>query len=116
MYFYVNIRGDLKYSQSVPIGVITRVLDASSELQILDERHYENVAAFPWLRVAIINCDDKGNYPVGLDQTVGEANLVELTFSEQSALYGERQVMALANRIATGLGWELARCDAEDEN
>lgn len=111
MYSYINIRRDLKYSQSVSVELITQILDSCSELISEDERHYKNTEEYPWARVSIINCDDKGNYPSELAQNTGLANLVEIAFSSKGNIEHEQKSIALANKIAIGLNWEAVNSE-----
>lgn len=114
MYSYINIRKDFEYSQSISVGLITQVLTSCSKLIAEDERHYKNTEEYPWTRVAIINCDDKGNYPAGLDQNTGVANLVGIVFSSKGNVESQYQGIALANKIAVGLSWEAVNTDTND--
>lgn len=103
MYVYFTLRSGIKYSGFLTVNDLCIVLDGFPELSGIDNRHYQNADGFPWATVSIINCDANGNYPAGLDQNSGQANLVELICGEND----RKKIAALAQKISESLKWEM---------
>ncbi len=105
MYFYVNIRGDSKYSVNESVLRLRSVLNERPELEATGERSFKNASGFPWTSVRIINCDSNGYYPGRFTQSEKIANLVEFICSDGSVKNEERYV-DLVCFVAKELNWE----------
>jgi len=64
---------------------------------------YEFNPGLPWLRVVLAECDSNGNYAVD-GRYSARINVVQLICSDSN---DPDWYLALANRIATFLGWHL---------
>lgn len=102
MSWYLTIRADSTYSQSIDAAQLFRLLDSLAELRRSGPMTFEAAPQMPWLSLIVAQADSDGCYAVQ-GPVPSSVNLVELvcSYSEDAAWYNN-----LAGRIASSLGWE----------
>ncbi|WP_165228162.1 hypothetical protein [Aquisphaera insulae] len=101
MSWYLTIRRDAAYSESVPASRAIGLLAGLSELRQSGPASFEGAPGMPWVHAIVAQAGSSGNYAVG-DCALSSVNVIELvcSYSEDAAWYD-----ALAGRIARALGW-----------
>lgn len=107
MYTYINVGSDPKYIQFLSVATLKQKLDSCPELVEVEDRIYKHSEGDLWCIVKIINCDENGNYPAGLDQNSNTANLIELTCSYDGSTACRQKHIKLADKIALTLAWQV---------
>ncbi len=113
MYRYLTVRSDRRYGGSVPAAVLVELLDSVPGLRRADLAFYEAEDGLDWLHLALIACDEDGNYAVDKGKLPPRVTMVELICSSGPPGAYEN-ARALAARIADALGWEVADPDADE--
>jgi hypothetical protein len=105
-YSYISIRGDQYHGAVQPIAQVHQLLKTRCELRDNGDRTYSNAPGFPWLCLALLNCDPMGNYPAGLPQDGPTINLLEFIYVDDGYIEQTQFCIDLACDIAAALGWE----------
>ena len=111
-YSYISIRGDQYHSATVSIERVHRFLGSLAEIIDNGDRTYSNAPGFPWLCLALLNCDPMGNYPAGLPQDGPTINLLELIYEDDGNISRTQFYIDLGCDIASTLGWETVAADS----
>ncbi|GAA2145210.1 hypothetical protein GCM10009760_33610 [Kitasatospora kazusensis] len=110
MTWYLVIRSDARYGESVPASALTAYLDSLPELRRTDLSGY-TAATGPLgsVELVIASCAPSGGYAAYPDRLPAEINLVELICSSSRSSFAAER--SLAERIAERLGWEVVDDD-----
>lgn len=111
-YFYFEIRYDASYSRSVDAPALTRFLAGLDELVPKNGDTYAAREGAPWLSMALLSADSRGNY-ASWGTCPAFVNLISVVGSKEGA--DARQFyLSLMVKIAAFLGWHVM--DEEDED
>lgn len=111
-YSYISIRGNPYHSATASIDRLHHFLGSLAEIVDNGDRTYSNASGFPWLCLALLNCDPRGNYPAGLPQDGPTVNLLELIYEDDGNISRTQFYIDLGCDIAEHLGWETVAADS----
>lgn len=111
-YSYISIRGDQYHDATQPIERVHQLLKTRGEIRDNGDRTYSNAPGYPWLCLALLNCDPMGNYPAGLPQDGPTINLLEFIYIDDGYIEQTQFCIDLACDIADALGWETEASDS----
>ncbi|GAA2740342.1 hypothetical protein [Kitasatospora cinereorecta] len=108
MYWYLTVRSDSHYGESVPTSVLVEYLDSVPGLRRADLACYRAEDGLEWLDVTIAACDSAGNYAAHAGRVPPQVNMVELICSSAGGRPAYEAARVVAAGIADLLGWEVA--------
>ncbi len=114
VYSYISIRGDRDYAATHSIEHLHHILGARPEIRDNGDRTYSNTPGFPWICIALINCDERGNFPAGLPQDGPTVNLLECVCLDSGSFVEDQFYIDLTSDIAEDLGWAAIADETED--
>jgi hypothetical protein len=102
MTWYITIRSDNRYSDSIETTTLVTFLSSIPTLQQTSLVTFGNAIESPWVQIILAKCDDRGNY-ASYHKYIPTANVVELfcSYCENIEWYEQ-----LACQIAMFLDWE----------
>ncbi|MFD7450858.1 hypothetical protein [Kitasatospora sp. NPDC059827] len=107
MTWYLAIRSDSRYGESIPTSALTEYLDSIPELCRTDLSGYTAEGGLlGWVHLVIASCGPTGSYATHPSRLPQDINLVQLICSSSLGSNYEAQE-ALARRIAVRLDWEM---------
>ncbi|MFJ9844850.1 hypothetical protein ACIRYZ_31270 [Kitasatospora sp. NPDC101155] len=112
MTWYLTVRSDCRYGESVSTCVLVTYLDSVPGLRRTGLSSYQTEEGLDWIHVTIAACNSTGSYAVYADRVPQRVNKVLLICSSSGGGYAI--ALALAEKIADLLGWEVAD-DESDE-
>jgi hypothetical protein len=108
MTWYLTIRGAPDYSRFTATLPLVEFLTSMLELRQTGPQSFEARNDHPWVSVGLAVCDPAGSYAIQ-GATPPLVNLVSVACSETNDTSWHR---ALADRIASFLGWSVCEDDA----
>ena len=107
MYDYLSIRSDSKYSKKVTIEKFVTLIQSELDLK------QESSATFSFclndikFLVQGIFSDSRGCYAFNSDSEFKKINLLEINIPQGSESIYEQEILEVAQKIASLLGWEI---------